>query len=70
LFRDSREQEVFQDLLRICTGLEERLPKCTEEEIQDIADLVGLFASSARILTPYSRSKRASTQPEPMIRRG
>ena len=35
-----REESVFSDLLKICPGLEDRLVKSSEGEVELIADLV------------------------------
>lgn len=38
--REHREDSIFQDLLKMCHGLEERLLASSPEEIELIADLV------------------------------
>jgi hypothetical protein len=38
--RELREQLVFKALLKMCPGLEERLLKSSEEELDFISDLV------------------------------
>ena len=42
-FRERREHRVFQELLRLVPGLEERLLHGSEEEVDIVAELVNLL---------------------------
>jgi hypothetical protein len=44
--RELREDIVFQELLKICPGLEKRLTDSSEEEIELVTDLVYPLLSS------------------------
>ena len=37
---DAHEESVFQELLKICDGLQEKLLASSEEEVELVADLV------------------------------
>jgi hypothetical protein len=56
-FRDRREQIVFQELLKACPTLEERLRVATDDEVIAIAELVRSQASTLS-WRYHSRSSR------------
>ena len=43
LNRERREQSVFQDLLHLCHGFEEKLVNASIEEVGMMADMVSLY---------------------------
>jgi hypothetical protein len=72
ILRERREDRIFQDLLRLCHGLEDRLADASPEDLETIADLVSCFIHHPLLLDGISwpRSKRGPMLLVPMIPRG
>ena len=48
MYRERQEHRVFDNLLRMVPGLQDRLTECTEDELNHIADLVRLYQCELR----------------------
>lgn len=65
--RERREHRVFQVLLQMIPGLEERLVEGSEENVIHVAELVCFHISYWLYVTDTRRSRKVLPAPDPMI---
>lgn len=49
-YRERREHRVFKELLKLSHGLDKRVMRASEQELHYIADMVGSFFLTERIV--------------------
>ena len=71
LYSERKEFTVFHGLLRLVPGLEARLMTASEEEVVNVADMVGLTLTTCLCLLKYfcTRSRKVQTVPERMTQK-